>query len=289
MYEYNAVYNMLYHKKPYSYNCTIPDTLFVGMTTKEVPKETIDLITSFGKLLIVCPSNCIPKDCNPLCNQKVEYLDDSECIKSLVKRSSRQQYRKLYAYNRMNKMVQLREYVRKHINNYYALQYSYIALCDLDLKFYKESIYSLFNDIPARSVVSSMGVIIKNYSNVTEVRKSESFNSFIYNDTIAYRGLNDDRYSSIHDNLNERLHSILGGVVHDVINSPEKLIQVQSAFGGMAIYPKDAFSTANYELVFNPKSDSNIECECEHVSFHYNLSKYGYKHFINKEAFVIYE
>lgn len=54
------------------------------------------------------------------------------------------------------------------------------------------------------------------------------------------------------------------------------LIEVESAFGGLAIYTKDAFVSGNYVGV----SEDGEEV-CEHVRFHADMRRKGYRIFIN--------
>jgi hypothetical protein len=53
-------------------------------------------------------------------------------------------------------------------------------------------------------------------------------------------------------------------------------IEVKSAFGGMAIYKREAFSVSQY----NGLREDGTEV-CEHVEFHRGIRKAGYKIFIN--------
>lgn len=53
-------------------------------------------------------------------------------------------------------------------------------------------------------------------------------------------------------------------------------IEVDSAFGGLAVYKKDAMLVSKYKGT----TQSGIEI-CEHVPFHAGIKKYGYKIFIN--------
>ena len=58
---------------------------------------------------------------------------------------------------------------------------------------------------------------------------------------------------------------------------PKKLglIEVDSAFGGLGIYKKEAFISATY---IGSEDGKDI---CEHVPFHRSLKKKGYRLFIN--------
>jgi len=72
--------------------------------------------------------------------------------------------------------------------------------------------------------------------------------------------------------------SFLSAIVSKMIKIPidSDWIEVDSAFGGLAIYQKDCFISGKYKGV-----DSNGNQVCEHVYFHKQLRKNNYKLFIN--------
>jgi FkbM family methyltransferase len=63
-----------------------------------------------------------------------------------------------------------------------------------------------------------------------------------------------------------------------VIPQGSPWIEVDSAFGGLAIYKKKLFSCSSYDGV-----DDRGEQVCEHVAFHQSLRQQGYRIFINPQ------
>jgi len=74
-------------------------------------------------------------------------------------------------------------------------------------------------------------------------------------------------------------HQLAIGVKQIKLDLTQKLIPVDSAFGGLAIYKKEAYITGVYGF-----PESLVE-ETEHVPFHQKITTQGYKIFINP-AFI---
>lgn len=62
------------------------------------------------------------------------------------------------------------------------------------------------------------------------------------------------------------------------IKPSEEMIEVDSAFGGLAIYPRNAVEGLSYSGL-----DLNNQEVCEHVEFSYGVKRNGYKIFINPQ------
>jgi len=66
------------------------------------------------------------------------------------------------------------------------------------------------------------------------------------------------------------------------------LIRVASAFGGLAIYKKEAIANCRYGVMLN--DDENVECRCEHYYFYQQMKANGYdKIFINPALHLRYQ
>lgn len=285
-------------------------------------KDTRDNINFFLKMgfnvLILGNDSSVIESVNKKYINSFTFINESKYTKQFVPKKSLNKYRAPYTYNRIGKLCMLRnalmnEIYHKYCNN--LMMTKNIILFDFDLMIDKDAInniiYNSNKSMYLNNVLTASGLFVKNNQPSEDVShhqiKNDSFGSIIYYDTSAFReygsmrnDLNRDFY--IHDHLNAGLHSILGGVIHDLRKSFSKneSYQVDSAFGGMMLLParvlSDVFRFINYTdgvhkpylLYKNGMSDSNIEYECEHVSFNKLIRSLGYKIFIDYESIIFY-
>jgi hypothetical protein len=96
-------------------------------------------------------------------------------------------------------------------------------------------------------------------------------NSIVYQDGV--RLFYDSwalRYLNSWDDLGDTPNTL-------ILNRGEKIIEVNSCFGGCAIYPYDVTKHARYEYY-----------DCDHVTFHKTLKKYDYKVYLNPSQITLY-
>jgi hypothetical protein len=65
------------------------------------------------------------------------------------------------------------------------------------------------------------------------------------------------------------------------------LYNVISAFGGVGIYNYAAIKNLRYKTVLNPLDQQ--EAICEHIPFHQEIIKRGFKNYIARDFQVIYQ
>lgn len=159
-------------------------------------------------------------------------------------------------------IARARKKCRDFINSQPDSEYPYIFLIDTDLHYnlYMTNIQKAFENINNYDVQFANGIYLDKY----------------YWDTFALRTYerNIPFYEDIDtDGVNKYWK--------EVTNIPEVQIQIEkqftevvSAFGGMALYKKECFRLADY----------NVDIiDCEHVPFHEELSRLGKKIVINRD------
>lgn len=118
---------------------------------------------------------------------------------------------------------------------------------------------------------SAVGVMSKSYANsessTSDHIKNIGRRSLIYYDAFAYRDFSITLSNLQHQEYNgELLHSILGGVINDLIKCNKNFYAVNSAFSGLASYRigdiKSKYGT--FEL-------PNGDYACEHIELNSNL------------------
>lgn len=120
------------------------------------------------------------------------------------------------------------------------------------------------------------------FANGISVMKTPLGLSEIYYDIFAvweYPISNDFSYSK--DSLARTFKSINKNV------KKSSLYSVISAFGGVGVYNYQAIKNLRYKTVLN--SLNQQEAICEHIPFHQEIIKQGFKNYISRDFKVIYE
>jgi hypothetical protein len=172
-----------------------------------------------------------------------------------------------FSRHRIEKMVLYRNKYLNYVKKYLVVDY--VIIIDLDIfSFSINGIVHSFSQICEWDCISSNGRnLIAEYS----------FRDIFY-DTYAFRELNDKKKQTIKMIRNYHLLKL----------PVNKLLKVRSGFNGLAIYRFKAIQNIQYECKDN--NDSEIEAECEHVTFHQKMIDSGYdKIFINPFQITQYQ
>lgn len=178
--------------------------------------------------------------------------------------------------DRMRKLSDLRNELLSDV-----LHYQYVIIQDFDLDAEYEDylmLYESINEHHSYAGIMANGLLVK--SSGVNIKKENvvtySANTVVYNDASAYLDTNIDLLATgLY--MKEGLHAILGGVIYKQISHKDDLLEVRSAFGGLAIYNSESIKNRRYDYRYGS------EIVCEHIPF--NL---GLKLAINKYIIINY-
>jgi len=170
-----------------------------------------------------------------------------------------------YHYKRCVKLVEAR-------NRYMSLDYSdydYVCVIDWDIKggWWIEGFFhalTALNYLPEAGAVGAYGMLGEGTGKV-QLENCDLKNRLMY-DSFAYRS----------KNAPERLHISQVGVFNYVRTSiGDNPIEVNSNFGGITMYKKEALSGRTYSAKhWEPE---NGDVDCDHVCLHRGMREDGYK------------
>lgn len=166
------------------------------------------------------------------------------------------------------------ESIRKTLKN------EYIAMIDLDIKglFSASGFYDTFSRFEINAVDKTIGAIACMGLNVWHTKRLvpspqsnciDRANNLMYYDMYAFRSIRNKRewISEIHER--------------------EKLIHVNSAFGGLAVYRAELLFDQLFDLKHNCRYESPTN-DCEHLWFHEQIRGNGYQIVINPKMLLWY-
>jgi glycosyltransferase involved in cell wall biosynthesis len=174
-----------------------------------------------------------------------------------------------YSISRIEKMVIYRNKYIHFLNNH-GIERDYVIVIDLDIaNFYIYGIiHSFGTSIPWNSI-SSNGISIS-----STFRKQ-------YHDSYAL--IEYGKLNQIQTEQSIKLNRIR----YSFLKQGMPLLQVDSAYGGLAIYKWISIKDIYYSYLIN--NDSRVQCKSEHVGFHMLMKENGHdKIFINPTMIVKY-
>jgi hypothetical protein len=177
-------------------------------------------------------------------------------------------------YQRIDKMVSYRNLYLDYISE---VNHPIDLVIVIDIDVIEISLTGLENVI--NSFDDKTGAI---FSNGMSVMKTPFGLSEIYYDTFAvweYPLLNEFSYST------GSLAKTFKSINRNLKKLP--LYNVISAFGGVGIYNYAAIKNLRYKTVLNPLDQQ--EAICEHIPFHQEIIKRGFKNYIARDFQVIYQ
>jgi hypothetical protein len=174
-------------------------------------------------------------------------------ISSVSERLGSPEHKKDHSYERCVAMAACRNKVLKYIRAVYGL-YDYIIMYDFDIAggfSYDGILHSLGC---GKDVMTSNGIFIQD-------------KQILFFDTWAYIPLS----GKVLDPVEANLRNFPRGT---------ELVEINSGFGGMAIYKSEIFSNKlEYEAVNG---------ECDHVSLNRNIKKLGFSIYLNPSMMTLY-
>jgi hypothetical protein len=173
---------------------------------------------------------------------------------------------------RIEKMAKYRNYYLEYIETN-KIEADYVIVVDLD-------VFKIYSD----GILSSFG-IEQDWDCITA-------NGYIYSPSVMYRKRYYDAYALIECGMEDMPQTEVK--VKDVqyqwtfLKQGQPLIRVASAFGGLAIYKKEAITGCRYGVIDN--MDERIECRTEHFYLYQQMKKNGYdKIYINPAMYIRYQ
>jgi hypothetical protein len=178
----------------------------------------------------------------------------------------------VFSASRIEKMASYRNYYFDYIEKE-NLPGDYVIVVDMDVK-----------KIDVNGIVNSFAVRY-DWDAITANGTSRSFSSKFrkrYHDTYALVACGQE-------NIPQSEKSIVEAQYQWAFLKPGMpMIMVASAFGGLAIYKRDAIKNCRYGVLLN--EDEKVESRAEHFFFHQQMKKNGYdKIYINPAMHVTYQ
>jgi hypothetical protein len=173
---------------------------------------------------------------------------------------------------RIEKMAKYRNYYLEYIETN-KIEADYVIVVDLDVsKIYLDGILSSFGAEQDWDCIAANGYI---YSPSVMFKKR-------YYDTYALIECGMEDIPQTEKKIKEAQYQ------WTFLKQGQPLIRVASAFGGLAIYKKEAISGCRYGVIDN--MDDRIECRTEHVHLYWQMKKNGYdKIYINPAMYIRYQ
>lgn len=176
-----------------------------------------------------------------------------------------------FSYKRIERMATLRNQYMKYIEQN-GLVADYLMVVDLDVaQLFLSAIMSSFgDDIPCWDAVTAYG-----YSTSPSLKRR-------YHDTYALVELNAMEIPQTEKSIKNAALSFANQLKKNI------WIQVDSAFGGLAIYRFECIKGLHYQVLTN--NDDQVEVKCEHQSIYQQMRQQGYKNiFVNPQMLLKYQ
>lgn len=183
----------------------------------------------------------------------------------------------MWHYNRCIVLSECRNKYLQYIEHS-DTQFDYVCVLDLDLKGgwsydgVKHAIFTLERD-PLNACVSAYGVLAEKYGN--DLLEQHRVSDYIMYDSFAFRPLG----------WNIGLHMMSTPMFNNIkVQRGDEPIEVDSNFGGMAIYKTQALKNKTYET----KKWLEGFVDSEHIVMHRKMKKEGWKILIDPSMIVSY-
>lgn len=176
-----------------------------------------------------------------------------------------------FSYKRIEKMVALRNQYMEYIEQHKLIA-DYLMVVDLDVaQLFLSAIMSSFgDDKPCWDAVTAYG-----YSTSPSLKKR-------YHDTYALVELGTMEHPQTEKSIRNAALSFAHQLKKNI------WIQVDSAFGGLAIYRFECIKGLRYQILTN--NDNRVEVRCEHQSIYQQMFQRGYKNiFVNPHMLLKYQ